>query len=328
MKRYIGIALMIIGGFTLASMIGLTRLLSDKTAVDELVEATPKIVRGAKEEIFGPSPKTYPDVEAWKDRAQHLSELITAVGGYNQIYAKAHEWPEVRLISTKSPLIRFDMKDVEAKRYSPKVVVTTPEGENEIGLADELPPDTRIEYWDVNRSIRVDLASIVNEPGLPAVVVPAAQRSSDGRYHVTEWVYLEDVALPEQLPAAPWGRVKLRNNFEYTDKGSREIIDRYAVVLKRGQSSEQLAYQAPFKDEYEQRMKAGWKLGWQLVCDETLSVKVNGDLYIFIPNQYTDTSESRSPSGSVILEVTLTSGSKQTEAPVEFIFYWHMEGVG
>ena len=281
-----------------------------------------------------PKGKELPDVKTYLEEAEHLRLLTVARTSYNDIWSRFSTWPEVEWVREKSPVLNY----VEPQVVLQPTVDGTGATYQLIGsqlqvlLIDEagtekwldinapIPSGHKLVYWDTLASARADLAMVVSVDGKPSELVPVAQRYADGRNYVKGFCWREDIERQSTKALAPWSRVLRRNSVEA--QGDRQIIDRFCVVLERGQTSEVLSY---FPESEQDLDRQGWKRCWRLrgAEDSSLKVKVNGVDYAARPDEFVDASEARRPDKSLVIQVTLCRDARLAaeEVPVEFVYY-------
>jgi len=271
------------------------------------------------------------------DRLRVTKELLT---DQNFIFANMDNWPKLELGRNNSPLFYFEGKwewreatiqDRENKyEGQARLEVTDEQGKIICTLVKALnlgsgfkawcrnANSSDIEYWRWNEPIYCNLScSIASANNAPMTLIPAAQRSSDGTFSIRGYVYSGDVAFKEALPPAPWGRGMPMTNTLVN--GRPKIIDRYVVVLARGQKSQRLIYSAPAWDDGEE---GHFKRKCQIraINDCTYCMTINGNACTVTPGDCVNMSEIDTK-GSFIVEVKLGEDAKQPEIPVEFVYY-------
>lgn len=276
---------------------------------------------GASAIIGGTLKKMYPE-NSGIPSAKSIADLIALRNGYNAIWSTKDVWPEVQLLTERSPVLQYigpenNPGENQVSKGSFQVLLVASDNKSVWHNVDlPVPAGMNVVYWKTDRPLRADMATVAHEDGLPGVVVPVSQRTTNGVAHTQYWAYREDIrSSQEELALAPWGRSIIRNDVE--DDGYRQIIDRYTVVLERGQSSKELVYSMPpVTDDDLKYYKYRWQLRFEGV---TLLAKVNGQPYTFAKGRSTDTSEVESASG-VVLEVRAATDAKYQQTPVEFVF--------
>jgi hypothetical protein len=195
-----------------------------------------------------------------------------------------------------------------------------------IGIDQPIPAGAEIVYWDDQARIQVDFGTLISGTGLrPTGIVPAAQRTPDGRSFIQKWVYVQDVEkLAETEGLGKWSISKLRNAEE--DRGNRQIMYRYTVVLRRGDTSEMLDFVPPPIEHWEKQ--EGWLRCWQLRwgADATLRARINDLPFVLSPNGDTNTTPAEHKDGIVKLQITLGQDSKVNELPIEWVYFRQKSG--
>lgn len=330
MKELVSYILMALGVVLLAKIIGLDRYLQVGVRTQNLPVRILNVSAGnLPEAVSVADPAT-----RYSQEAEKLLALVKARKSYNEIWSACTQWPAYDLVSSCSPILKplvycHQITDgsegkgegeSEGRVADIKVQVKI-QGATEAIWADLQSVSTQKTipfYWDSKKPILVDTASVIRSGGWPMELVPAAQRSPDGLTYVTAWVYREDVRT-DDFPKVPWARSILRTNTE--ENGRRQFIDRYTVLLQRGQSSQVLSYSPAPLEEWEKEQN--FFRCWRIRVDEeaTLLVNVNGQPYVIWPGAKVDSSEVEREDGSLVVSVTLAKEAPQKEIPVEFIYY-------
>ncbi len=297
-----------------------------------------QLVYAAKSRITPSAPtSSWPEVDQLQNEADRLRALGQARTSYTAIWSKATTWPEAEWQTNLSPVIRYEGPDIIMDQTSDgsgssililsggslKVEAVDHEGNPQLhDLFAQLPHGWKLLYWDVTAETRADYTTVIRDDSLPTELVPISQRTSNGQAYITRrFAYREDVFWPgEAVSLANWDRIKLRNSSE--DMGQREIIDRYGVVLTRGQGSDYLNYVPEPLADWEK--EGGYYRSWRIRCKDpeaTIRLLVNDDWYVVKSNTDVNTQESENVDGSIRLRVILCRNSKHREVPVEFVYY-------
>ncbi|MEK6705932.1 MAG: hypothetical protein AABZ06_09100 [Bdellovibrionota bacterium] len=252
-------------------------------------------------------------------------EIATDDGGYLRGFRDKLNWTNCQVVATQAPIYKMvgEQGWLQRGEFKPmsKVEAGVTEGHGFLFGSFEPERDEKgnVQYWDIARPILVNFRVHPYDSYQPMAYVECAQRRSDGRGYKFGWALFEDVQPVKQpdLPLAPWGRVALRNRVE--NDGKREIIDRYSVILSRGQKSCPLTYVAPPWELGEQgKFDRRWRIRTASKC--TLIMIVNGHRFIVPPESFTDLNEVKLD-GTVIVQIELGRDAEQEQAPVEFVYY-------
>jgi len=242
--------------------------------------------------------------------AEKIRSETEAEREYSRSIAEEKGWPQAWIRAHNSPT------------YVPKGLLTPSRSVGGVSYLDgEFVPMTlpkgEVHYWDATRPVFVDYSRQAKNPYDPVPLVPCAQRMETGTKYVNGWVLLEDIAVPKgKLPLSPWSPTVLMDRKE---GDTREIIDRFTVLLKRGQKSMPLSYISP---PWEPGEKKEWKRQWRVRTEEecTLVITVNGQRFISAPDKVLDVRGLRQK-GSLVMEVQLGEDAPVPEVPVEFAYY-------
>lgn len=129
---------------------------------------------------------------------------------------------------------------------------------------------------------------------------------------------IDEINRNKQMPSPQWARGMPQANPKVD--GWETIIDRYFVILRRGQTSEILAYSAPRwlpgeKDKFKRHVKC------HSLAESTLIIHVNGQRLICPFGQDPVMFDQIINGRDIILSVELGEDAELGYVPVEFVYY-------
>lgn len=273
-------------------------------------------------------------------QTQDLRQLRAALTDYQEVYAKAVNWPAMRLTTTNSPIYQsigdWHWEELlpgsaDEDQFVGKATLTMkdqngdditfrPKAQVEMEALPEKSGSGQLKHWDMRETIWVNPGIRLMLPGFPTSFVPASQRMPSGRLW-QGWVYSSDVYLQQVLPPEPWSINLLGGGTQHREifGGPAEVLAVHRVALQAGQTSQLLHFMVPAVSlDEKSRYTWGWVLSRPEEC--TLKCTVNGNTEIYPPGTCaTPDLLKRVWSGDLQVQVELPATESKTT--VEFTYY-------